>query len=301
MIELINKNFPYYYNIDFKSFECHMSQEVIENIEFVLYSSVLGGAVDFEKWRSSLIGRHLSVTRLGVSAIIPARRMSGDPETSLGNSITSYTVVRTILKDKRASFDLIVEGDDVVVGSTVPMDERDFVDNGFMVKIERALSPRDILFCGLQFSSAGQFIRDPVKFFLNFQLTDRMYAASNPTKAKGLLRAKALSGLYETPACPLISSACWYVLDITGGIKPIFVHDGYNDYTVVPLNPVMTVIMDETRSMFCDKFNVSPSAQLICEAALRVGDFAILTKYLSFTAEHYLFHDLEFIMAENLL
>jgi len=268
-----------YYQTDFTAFESHFVAELMDACECELYRGCLSDYPSDAKWLCDAIcGRNNMSTRTGIKAVVKARRMSGDMCTSLGNGWTNLMLVKYIVHLKHGEVDGFVEGDDGLFASTVPLTIQDYADCGFSIKIIEVDDPCSASFCGMIFSESGQIIRDPVRFLCKFGWTHSDINAG-PKVMNGLLRAKALSTLYETPHCPIVSVIAHVALGRTRNFSPRFVSDGYHhlpkdEIKITPFLPTM-----DTRLLFEKEFGISIDAQLHIENEIIMNRLEGIGKY----------------------
>lgn len=102
-----------------------------------------------------------------------------------------------------------------------------------------------------------------------------------------LLRAKSLSALYETPACPIVSAAARRCLATTRGYSARFVRDGYHDVDHIPRderNLSAVAVSDDTRVLFGKLYGIPPQEQLRLERDILKGDWSSLAGGLELSA-----------------
>lgn len=139
----------YFYGTDFTSFE----------------SSICRGAQKLERKYFNLMMppevEHID-SKLA-SGLIPSVRMSGDYQTSLGNSIVNYSLNATFLDQAIGAghWDILVEGDDAFVTTDFPVDceqWQQFMSRlGFVLKVTTGPTAGSIGFCELHFNEYGSF------------------------------------------------------------------------------------------------------------------------------------------------
>jgi hypothetical protein len=266
----------YIIGTDFTAFESHFTLEVLQSFEFLLYDHVLSGWMELNVLKEMLGGCNRVSTRLGTKAVIDARRMSGDMNTSLGNGFTNLMLIEFFLQD--VAHDVLVEGDDGLIVSDGDLSELEYEKAGFSIKIDHFTCVGEASFCGLVFGDSGQVIKDPYKFLMGAGWTEHLLNAGDD-KLWELVVAKAMSCLAETPHCPIV--AAWALSALShapAGVKPRWFEDGYHgkptsiDYSFAPT--------DDTRLLFEKKYNISVSLQLQCERLIEMGDFIELARVL---------------------
>lgn len=289
-----------YYFSDYTAYESHFTPEVMDAVECVLYRHCLADTEDADFVCNILMGKNRLATRLGVQATLDGRRMSGDMCTSLGNGFTNLMLALFLAHRSGAEMEGFVEGDDGVFSTNMELSSELFEKVGFTIKLVEVTDPLSGIpvdtgvshpeswargeyfgaFCGVLCSEDGQQLRDPRKFFSTFAWTLSCIHAGDATM-KALARSKALSAVYETPHCPLVSVLARHVLKLTKGVKARAGEgwEAVNAYKVAvcdedkwpEFNPT-----DATRALFARLFSISIPAQLEVERRFRSGDFFIL-------------------------
>lgn len=284
VISALKKSGLIYAEWDFSSFEKHFRRLIMQTIEFELYRFMLPALTDedINFLLGVLGGRNDLHFRLG-RATIQARRLSGEMFTSLGNGFTNLMLVLFLAERKGLHANGVVEGDDGLFALDGELKVEDWAELGFTVKeIHYYDDPGKAHFCGMIFSDSQEIIRDPVRFFQKFGWTHSNIHAGDKIM-RGLLRAKALSVLYETPQCPIVAAAAWRALEVTRGCDPIFVEDGYHSSTQVPRDENVLPAFapkSDTRALFCEKFGVDERTQIWAESRVLKGDFSAVDEAL---------------------
>jgi hypothetical protein len=262
---------------DFTAFECHFEADIMDAVECELYRWCLSEyPADSKLICDTLMGVNNMSTRTGVKASVKARRMSGDMCTSLGNGFTNLMLALFIAHEKGGHLDGFVEGDDGVFSSTVPLTVDDYKELGFTIKIIESTDPCRGSFCGMVFADSGEIIRDPYSFLVNFGWSSSFIGCSNET-ADQLLRAKALSAVYETPQCPVVGALARYALEMTRYTHPRWVNDGYHhpppdEFPLPEFCPSM-----DTRVLFEEMYGITVAMQYAIEEKLLRGDLDIVS------------------------
>jgi len=220
----------YVYSLDQKSFESHIVSKFMDACECEIYRWILSSDSFISDICASLIGIHKINTRSGVKVKKLGRRNSGDMCTSLGNGLTSWLLLEWILVHvKHGKYKALIEGDDVLVATSVKLSEEDFKRCGFEVTLKLETDAGHASFCGLIFGASGQVIRDPRRFLLKFGwIFD--YIESGHYVLESLQHGKALSALFETPHCPIVGVWARVILERVGWTHPRFVVDEYHKH-----------------------------------------------------------------------
>lgn len=275
-----------YFATDFTAFESHFTPEVLDVCECELYRHCLRDDRDAQFLCRVIMGENKMRTRTGVRASVNGRRMSGDMCTSLGNGFTNLMLALYIATVKGGTLTGFVEGDDGLFSTDVELTSADYERLGFTIKIEEVTDPCEASFCGMVFAGSGEIIREPRKFLMGFGWT-QSFINAGPRIMDELLRAKALSTVYETPQCPIIGALARYALSKTRHVHPRFVRDGYHDVLPDVIDVPEFDPSPDTRDLFERIYGVSRTAQLAIEDAVRVGDFARVASLIPPTSEQY--------------
>lgn len=211
-----------YFVTDYSSFESSFTPDVLDACELQLYdymtSRLEGGKTWSKIIRKALMGKQ--TLRFGVATVeTKGTRMSGDMCTSLGNGFTNMMLMLFAghefgLGKMRAVF----EGDDGLGCFERGIPNADFFEElGFTVKMEVVSELFEASFCGMVFDpDARQKMNDPFKFFANLGWTSSQYLGARNSKLMGLLKAKAMSGLYEWKGAPMIPHLCIRIMQLAG-------------------------------------------------------------------------------------
>jgi len=213
---------------DYTSFESHFSREIMAALEFNLYGSVLKNMHDehmgyvprFLFWL--LAGTNRCIFSNGIAVSVSATRMSGEMNTSLGNSFSNWILMKFISeKHNLLLIDLVIEGDDCLASfhGNVP-ESWMFLELGFEIKVELFEDIGRASFCGLLFDSFElDLVQNPIKFILNLGWFDPIYTNASPLTRQRLLYGKCLGTLAQLPNCPMISKLCHRVVTLLSYIK----------------------------------------------------------------------------------
>jgi len=270
LIASLAKAGMHYFECDYTSFEASMHSDFMHVSECELYRYCLGYSDDAKFLCDVLCGRNIMKTRHGHRAVCVGRRMSGDMCTSLGNGFNNLMLTLYFADKLKAKISGFVEGDDGIFAVSKLLTADMYAKLGFIMKIDEVKHPCEASFCGLVMSPDLQIMRDPRKFFMNFGWT-RSAIFGGDKVMKSLLRAKALSAVYETPQCPIIGAFARRALELTRGVDPRFDQDGYH---VVP--PSESSLPDfepsyTTRAAYATRFGVSIATQIEVEECVFSG------------------------------
>lgn len=258
-----------FHGTDFTAFEAHMTEDIMDAIECQVYAHMLKKFPGLAHCICSVLkGERAGTTSAGVYIKSKSRRMSGDCCTSLGNGLTNLLLWAYLCEKKNTGWDGYVEGDDgIFVCTGEAPTTADYEAMGFKIKMVSSMDPADLSFCGLVIS-AGVILRDPCKFIQNFGWTGSFVHSKQEIMIQ-MLRAKALSALYETPSCPLVSAIAARAKTITDGHTARFVLDAYHN-TVVDGDEA--AIPWAARIKFQELYGISPAVQIESEHRIKNGD-----------------------------
>lgn len=264
---------------DYTAYESSFTREVMNDCEMLLYEymvQLLPEGKNFMRLIRHVLQGKNECRFANITIKLMAGRMSGEMNTSLGNGFTNLMLYLFAMEEFGCrEFDCLVEGDDGIgtyIGTIIP--DSFYQQLGFNIKLIYHKTLNTASFCGQIFDfESSTVITDPIKVILNFAWVNIKYHKMTDKVRKGLLRAKAMSLLYQYPGCPILQVFGMRVLKNTVGVKPIV------DTTLDPYKrgivetaihegcPVRPVVMT-TRLLMQDVFNVSIVDQLILESYL---------------------------------
>lgn len=262
----------HYYQTDFEAFESHFDPKLMNICECALYRHVLKNFKHIDFICDVITGINKMRTRTGFRAEVKGRRMSGDMCTSLGNGWTNYMLAKFLCHLQNKELYGFVEGDDGLFSTEAVLTKELYARLGFTIKLEEIPDPTIGSFCGMIFTEHGEILRDPRRFLQGFGWTLSFLYAGESIQSE-LLRAKALSALYETPQCPIVAPMAWKALELTNGAKPRFIEDGYHEYKRIDVSALEPFHPSpEIRQLMFQLFGCTIDQQLAVEAAIARGD-----------------------------
>lgn len=273
-----------YYETDYSHFESHFVPEVLDAIEFVLYDYMLGNFPGVAATlREALTGVNVCKFKkftLRVGGV----RMSGDMCTSLGNGFSNLMLAKFVAHQKGGDLDGIVEGDDGLFVCSREITTQDFADNGFEIKLLRHNNLYETQFCALRFSSTMANLTDPVEVLVNFPWSHSSQVGPSLRVRMELLRAKALSLLYEHPRCPILTELALRYISLTQGYVARFDGNWYERaverevllFSSRTAESLRQGIDLATRADFAALYDIDVSVQLAIEDELRVSSLSKL-------------------------
>lgn len=203
---------------DYTSFESGFRAKVMKSIEFEVYKYVGKTHPLFKDFwdKIQLLTRVNTIRYGGFRAKLPATRMSGEMNTSLGNGCFNLLAFKFACFLDGIETVGVVEGDDGLNRVTRMPNKNVFRDLGMILKYDVYENIGDASFCGQIFDPvAMECVRDPVQTMIKMGWSTMQYVGSNSITKKALLRSRALSAIYENPACPVLNRWCAMIMRLT--------------------------------------------------------------------------------------
>jgi len=223
--DLLYKVGAKYISTDYTAFESLFIAELMDCCEFELYdymTEFLPNHDDFMGTiRAVLAGVNTSEFKFFTFSV-PATRMSGEMNTSLGNGFSNLMFMLFLCEELGSTVDGVVEGDDgeFRVDGPIPT-SKDFESLGLVIKLEEHDDLCTASFCGLIFDPEELInITEPLKALCNFGWTTNNYYKAKRSTKMALLKAKSLSYAHQYPGCPIISRLAMYGLRMTRSVSP---------------------------------------------------------------------------------
>jgi hypothetical protein len=211
-----------FYETDYTSFESLLTSEIMGICECKLYDHLLSHFPGMALFiRNALTGKnhcYFKTFKLNVHG----KRMSGEMCTSLGNGFTNLMLAKFLCFKQGCEYYGVVEGDDSLFYTNADLTPSHFERLGFTIKMIRVERLFDASFCGLNLSQDLNALCDVRKKLLNFGWTHSVLKLSGSKVRKQLLKAKAMSLLYEMPRCPIVSVLAKRTLELCSGVTARF-------------------------------------------------------------------------------
>lgn len=119
-VEKLRRRWKYYMECDHTSFDAHVTVDMLRLIH-QFYLSCFSDDRELRELSRRTINNN-AYSRNGETYKIRGTRMSGDVDTSLGNSLLNYYILRSALDDLGIESEVIVNGDDSIIFTNVPLD-----------------------------------------------------------------------------------------------------------------------------------------------------------------------------------
>jgi len=223
---------PVCISLDASRFDKHVSKEILE-VEHSVYLRLYGNDPLLRKLLSWQLHNKGQTMVGGVKYFTKGRRMSGDPNTALGNCTVTLITTATALRALDISnYDLFDDGDDCLLfmeacdwnrirvwngarDTTAALIKRVFLEFGFKLKIENvAYHWEDIVFCQskvvLVSGDAPRFIRDYRKVLRQSACSHRHWPSRG--NAAMWLAAVGMGDLVLHRGIPILQEYARYLL-----------------------------------------------------------------------------------------
>lgn len=283
--ERLGKN-SRYFSSDYSSFEAHFSRQMMTHCEFILYK-YMTESLPSEKRKMQLIMSVLAgdneIRFNDITMSLEATRMSGEMNTSVGNGFSNLMINSYVAKlHNCGKITICVEGDDGIMcferPENAPM-EKDFKELGLIIKLVEADNLADLSFCGQVFDpDDGIVITDPFAALVDVGYTRKWHVKANRSLRLQLLRAKALSMLYQYNGCPMLTAFACRVIELTSNVRfrkrLIYSFNEYERGTIrealaLHIDPYIPPPNSACRSLFSRIYGVSIPDQLSFESAMK--------------------------------
>lgn len=222
-----------YNETDYTSFESLFTPDLMYDCEFQLYKYM-----SMNNPLMKRLCRMLFTILAGINfastpyfkILVDAKRMSGEMNTSLGNGFSNLMfLLFAAHKYEIRMTGPVIEGDDALSGTAVPIPSQYFVDMGLNVKLIRHSNITEAAFCGIVCDMDELInVTDPIKILTTFSWVPSKYAFCSKTKYYELMKSKALSIAYEYPGCPILDKFARRVLYVLRSYK--YCHDASDNW-----------------------------------------------------------------------
>lgn len=226
-------------------------------------------------WRQTLINR--GRTRKGLKFVTHGTRMSGDMDTSLGNSIVMFCMLKEFMRIKQVRHSILVNGDDsIVVISAQDLhkvkDMSPFKEFGFNMKFEFSRDIQRAEFCQsrLVYTDYGPTMaRNPSRIMGRTSWTTRSYGPQTKAyiKTLGLCERAASYGV------PIASEMANHMIAYGGEREKVYLGPWLEEWYRQNNRPWKIgppTISMETRLSYCEAWGIDPARQIELENSITV-------------------------------
>jgi hypothetical protein len=209
---------------DWSSMEANFTADLMESCEVVLLEHMCQNLPE-----SHPILRAFKTAKLGINKcslkfltiFVRAKRMSGEMDTSLSNTITNMYVARFMCFLVGSKIVGFVEGDDGIFRINGMVPPKCLMEQfGIRVKMNIQTQLEHASFCGCIYTMEDNLIAtDIVNSSLDLFWAPARLSESSSNKKKRYLRAKALSLAHQYPGCPVLGKLAQKVLYFTRSVQ----------------------------------------------------------------------------------
>lgn len=157
-ISKLAHKYKYYTELDHDSFDAHVTVKMLE----LTHNFYVSCYPDYEKELRKLCNKTIvnnCVSRTGDKYQVRGTRMSGDVDTSLGNSLVNYAILKECLSILKIKGDVIVNGDDSIIFTTKPL-TTEFVTLLRKFNMESKVKPSEVNIHKVEFCRTKLIIND---------------------------------------------------------------------------------------------------------------------------------------------
>lgn len=233
IINRLKKPGAIYMATDYTAYESHFTAELMHDCEFQFYDHMVKNIPEarrvMKRFKKTVSGMN-DVKFTTLSAKIPASRMSGEMNTSLGNGFANLMIFLFLMKELGViDHKCVIEGDDCLARffpsgvlshlsrqALITLVQDKYKEFGMNVKIELHDDLCKASFCGLVFDDqVKDNLADPTKIILKLGWIHAKYVKSSQKTRRELLKGKAMSILASNPGCPIVQDIALWILRLT--------------------------------------------------------------------------------------
>lgn len=259
---------PMFVLADHSRFDAHVNAELLEE-EHRTYLRLRGYAPELQtllSWQKKSKG----VSHGGVKYHVTAKRMSGDLNTALGNTLLNWAMLASFIRINKLDADLFLDGDD----SVMILEKQDFPDLaahclkfGMVTEVVVVDDIHHAEFCQsrLIYTRIGPvMVRNPWKTLDVMTKTPRFIREQK--SANGVLAATAIGELMQAPGVPVIAPAAAALARWTGEVPVHITPDDFGRFLVYRTTTVVERVDPTARVELEHAWGMSISEQLALEA-----------------------------------
>jgi hypothetical protein len=199
-VEAMIAHYPYKFVSDYSKFESSLRVELREAIEYQVYRA-FGVPEWFLKVLSSPARIRMRNSRRGFRAMVTGSRMSGEMDTSLGNSLLNLGMFLFWAHDTGNQIEGMVEGDDGAFGATAIPDPQWFAERGFEVDIRTYGRVGEMGFLSTYWTEDGVIVAEPTRL-VKLGWSHHLPENARPARKRELFAATCMSLGYELGSSP---------------------------------------------------------------------------------------------------
>lgn len=281
----IQSNYKNLYETDYSSFEGSFSKYFQNACERQLFRYMLKNNPEIAAIVDECyVGKNVLILGEFKDKVeFEGSRMSGDMWTSLCNGVTNmflfkFCVMKTQTNTPKL-YDYIFEGDDGFIGTNFKLDMNLVSQLGFTLKILNTGDPNELSFCGHRYSPDGthfvDFWNQIIKFGWSFDpVVLSKYGKYTSHYESCLMRARALSLIYNCGGMPILQELCLKIIALTEGCivkKHMFDRWLVEQYHIDEVDHLANVkpVSEIARCWFSDTFGITIKDQIELEKDIK--------------------------------
>lgn len=251
-------NSPIYLMTDHSKFDSYVNTDHLKYLHKVYTQCYPGDK--YLRYMLNFQKVNYGYSRNNVKYKIVATRMSGDYDTSLGNTLLNLTILRSWLSDVKHY--IMLDGDDAVIiieaADYRRLDHSHFDRCGFKTVIEVTSDIQQMQFCRskLLLTDPPRFAREPQRALTHFSTSLKAYPQHIVSR---YLAGVGLCELASSAGVPIIQPIAYAMSRLSD--KPILEWDFKSVFGL----PKVLPITDEVRVAYADAWGIDPMTQCLLE------------------------------------
>lgn len=266
---------------DYTAWEASQTSELIKAVEWPLYKAMLGSHWDKFKQIANILVQQNKIVFRSFVAFIKGTRMSGEMNTSLGNTWMNYVIMKFMAYKNAVNMKSFHVGDDGVVfmDRNQNLNETYFEKLGLEIKLDYVDEVWKADLCKLHYLPSGSVVRNPDEILGKIGWFSKKFCNARRSTLTDLLVSKAICYLFLLKDCPIVTQICLNLVKVYGISQQRFTRRFNNDpeYSYLRLshkpediyNSIKKLeikeITHETRQQFEALFDITIRTQLKAE------------------------------------
>ena len=220
-------------------------------------------------------------TKHGISYTCLGRKMSGEYNTSLGDTWVNYCILKDVFKD--VPHHVLVNGDDSVIVmpasklADLDLSPETWLQYGMTTKVDLAYDLSSVDFCQSRpvevRPGVWRMVRLPMRAMSRALISAKRYQGQ---AWRRLVRSIGMSEMACSDGVPVLQSFAQHYLRLAGDVKPLMDEVSYKAKLEPRLTPSLKPITPEARLSFAAAFGIAADEQEAMERWLDTAPNAIL-------------------------
>lgn len=268
---------PFIVMMDHSKFDASLSAELIEQVELGLYSLFSSEPVFRDAMKQQL--RNKCATRNGVKYTCLGRKMSGEYNTSCGDSVVNLAIIMHSMRDRGIRYHPLVNGDDsaVICERDPELDAATFVPYGMKTVVETTTTFEHVDFCQSRpiqvRPDVWRLVRNPMRVMTRGVVSVKRYNGVGWAK---LVNSMGLCELACNDGVPVLQEFALYLMRAGAKHTRAYLSSEISYRAKLEELREPTHVTDLARDSFANAFGISPTEQLSIEDSLRRHTSAVL-------------------------